>query len=120
MDDLQEQLTGIERKLWTNDPGLYEDSLVEEALLVFPETGVITRDAAVEAIRVENAEGRRWAEVHFHDVRTLRVSGEVAVLVYRVTARWEHEEAAISALASSTYVYRQGAWKLILHQQSPL
>ncbi len=118
--ELQAHLTAIERRLWTNDPGFYGDALVEEALLVFPETGVITRDAAVAAIRVENAEGRRWAEVHFQDVRCLRVSADAAVLVYRVTARWEHEESAVSALASSVYVHRQDLWKLILHQQSPL
>jgi hypothetical protein len=118
--DLEAHLVGIEKRLWTNDPVFYAAALVEEALLVFPETGVITRDAAVDAIRVENAEGRRWAEVHFHDVRTLRASDEAAVLVYRVTARWENEETAISALASSVYVHRQGEWKLILHQQSPL
>ncbi len=118
--DLQAHLTSIERKLWTNDPGFYGDALVEDALLVFPETGVITRDAAVAAIRVENAEGRRWAEVHFQDVRSLRVSDEAAVLVYRVTARWENEESAVSALASSVNVHRPGLWKLVLHLQSPL
>src|SRR5215216_610533 len=108
--DVESHLTGIERKLWTNDPEFYTAALVEEALLVFPETGAMTRDAAVDAIRVENAEGRRWAEVQFQDVRCLRVSDEVAVLVYRVTARWENEEAATSALASSVYVHRQGLW----------
>jgi hypothetical protein len=54
-------------------------SLVEDCLLVFPETGVITRATAVDAIRVENAEGRRWAEVRFDDLRTLRLANDAHV-----------------------------------------
>jgi hypothetical protein len=38
---LEKQLTDIERKLWTNDAAFYKNSLVEDALLIFPETGPI-------------------------------------------------------------------------------
>jgi hypothetical protein len=117
--ELQEQLLDIERELWTNNAVLYRDTLVEEALLVFPETDVITRDVAVEAIRQENAEGRRWAEVHFDQVRSLLLSEGVALLTYRVVARWEHEQTKIAARASSVYVKRDGGWKLAFHQQTP-
>ena len=116
--DIEKQLLAIERKLWTNDAILYEDSLIQEALLVFAETGVISRDFAVDAIRKENAEGRRWAEVDIKDARTLRISDDAYVLSYRVTARWEHEESKYSALASSVYVSRGEAWKLAFHQQT--
>ena len=118
--DLQEHLLRTERELWTNNAVLYQDTLVPEALLVFPETGVITRDVAVEAIRQENAEGRRWAEVHMQQVRTLALSDDAVLLTYRVAARWEHEQAPIEALASSAYVRRDGRWKLAFHQQTPL
>jgi hypothetical protein len=117
---LQEHLLKVEKGLWTNNAPLYRDSLIEEALLVFAETGVITRDAAIEAILQENAQGRRWAEVHFDEVRSLQLSADAAVLTYRVAARWEHEETQSSALASSVYVKRNNAWKLALHQQTPL
>ena len=117
---LQEHLLRTERELWTNNAVLYQDTLVPEALLVFPETGVITRDVAVEAIRQENAEGRRWAEVHMQQVRTLALSDDAVLLTYRVAARWEHEQAHIEALASSAYVRREGRWKLAFHQQTPL
>jgi hypothetical protein len=56
--ELEQHLITIERNLWTNDPVFYTSNLVEEALLVFPETGVITRGAAVDAILAEKAEGR--------------------------------------------------------------
>jgi len=115
---LETRLTGIERKLWINDAAFYEDALVEDAVLVFPETGPISRSVAVDAIRQENAEGRRWAEVGFSDVRTQKISPNVALLVYRAVARCEHETSAVTVLA--IYVERSGDWKLAFHQQSSL
>ena len=116
----EKELTSIERKLWRNDAALYKDSLTEEALLVFAETGVITRDVAVDAIRKENAEGRRWADVRFDDVRTLGLGEDAALLTYKATARWEGEAEQMIALCTSAYVKRNGAWKLALHQQTAL
>ena len=118
--ELEKQLMNIERKLWSNDAVLYKQSLIEAALLVFPETGVITRDVAVDAILTENAEGRRWAEVEFDQVRSLQLADEVVLLTYRVAARWEHQQSKNSALASSVYVKHSGAWKLAFHQQTPV
>ena len=117
---LADQLLNVERQLWKNDAVLYGRMLVDEALLVFPETGVITKDAALEAIRVENREGRRWAKVAFDEVRALQLGDQAAALTYKVTARWEHESSNYTALGSSIYVQRQGGWKLALHQQTPL
>jgi hypothetical protein len=118
--DFDKQLIDIERKLWTNDAVFYRNSLTEDALLVFPETGVITRDAAVDAILTENADGRRWAEVEFYDVRSLRLADDVALLTYRVAARWEHDQSKNLALASSVYVKRDEVWKLAFHHQTPV
>src|SRR4030095_5370917 len=95
-----EDLVDIERELWTNDAIFYKNNLAEDCILVFPDTGVITREIAVDAIRKENEEGRRWAEVEFNEIRSLRLTADVALLNYRVTARWEHEKSAITALAS--------------------
>jgi hypothetical protein len=118
--ELAGSLVNIEKKLWTNDAVVYRNNLTEDCLLVFSETGVITRDIAVDAIRKENEEGRRWAEVKFDELRSRRVSDDVALLNYRVTARWEFEKSRITALASSLYVRRDGAWKLAFHQQTAL
>jgi hypothetical protein len=116
---LRDQLLAIERRLWTNDAAFYEANLAEEALLVFAETGVITRDTAVAEIRKENAQGRRWEHVEFNDIRCLRVAADVALMTYQVSARWAHDASSSSALASSVYVRRAGEWKLAFHQQTP-
>jgi hypothetical protein len=117
--ELQEQLLSTERRLWTNDPAVYGATLTDEALLVFADVGVITRDVAVAEIRRENAEGRRWEQVEFTNVRCLRIASDVALLTYDVAARWAHEASGSSLFASSVYVERAGAWKLTFHQQTP-
>jgi hypothetical protein len=42
--EFPEHLVSIERRLWANDAVFYHDNLTDDCLLVFPETGVITRD----------------------------------------------------------------------------
>ena len=120
MSQFPTHLIDIERRLWTNDAAFYQDNLTEDCLLVFAETGVITRDIAVDAIRKENEQGRRWAEDNFEEIRQLRLTDTVSLLNYRVTARWEHEQSSVTLLASSIYVRRDEAWKLAFHQQTPV
>lgn len=117
---VHDELLEIEHRLWKNDPVVYRENYTDDALITFPETGVIDIDFAVEAIHQENAEGRRWAEVAFEDVRTLRITGDVTLLLYRAVARWAHEASPITSLATTVYVRRDGRWKAAHHQQSPL
>lgn len=118
--EVERQLLEIERRLWANDASFYEANLSDEAMLVFPDTGPIAKAVAVEAIHTENAEGRRWAEVHFDEIRSLRLTDDAYLLTYRVAARWKHESAKFLALASSVYIKRDGVWKLVFHQQTPI
>ena len=118
--EVHERLLSIERQLWTNDAAVYAANLLDNAVLVFAETGVITRDAALDAIRRENVEGRRWAEVRIEEVQSSLLTNDTALLMYRVTARWEHESSAIVAYASSLYMRQQAGWKLAFHQQTPI
>ena len=116
--DVQETLLAIERKLWTNNAAIYKHTLTEDAVLIFAETGPITRDAAVEAIHAENAEGRKWEEVEFSSVQVAPLTGAARLLTYSVTAR--RGESVTSAFASSVYVHHSGNWKLAFHQQTPV
>jgi hypothetical protein len=110
----------IERSLWTNDPMVYHNSLRHDALLLFQETGVITRDIAVAAIRDENREKRRWDDVKFGDQRILSPTQDTRVLIYKATARWNYGENPITVLCSSVYALGPDQWKLVFHQQTPL
>jgi hypothetical protein len=115
---LSDELVTIERTLWTNDRQIYDERLEDEAFLVFPETGVMRKAAAVEGIAQENRAGRKWAEVVFADVEAVAVTSDAALLTYRADARWEHESTIRSVLATSLYVRRAGGWRLAFHQQS--
>lgn len=113
-------LLPIERGLWSNDAVFYHETLTEDAILVFAETGAISRDIAVAAIREENAAGRSWADVTFADIRVLELAADAAMLTYRATFRWNDESAPNTAMASSVYLLRDGRWRLAFHQQTPL
>src|SRR5215510_8634744 len=97
------ELYDVERLLWTNDPTVYHDSLRDDALLLFHETGVITRETAVAAIREENRENRHWAEVSFADQAVLCPTDDTRILVYKATARWNYEQNPSTVLCSSIY-----------------
>src|SRR5215510_1178002 len=109
----------IERSLWTNDPNIYHDSLRSDALLLFRETGIMTRDDAVAAIREENRENKRWAEVRLADQRVLSPTQDTRVLNYKATARWNYDQSHITVLCCSVYALQSGEWKLVFHQQTP-
>jgi hypothetical protein len=117
---LQDELMAIEHRLWTNDADIYDRQLTGDALLAFAETGVISKDTAIAAIRRENRDGRRWADVTFEDVAMLQLGVDSALLTYRVHARWANEVSDMTALASSVYVRSGGEWKLAFHQQTPM
>jgi hypothetical protein len=113
------ELLELERPLWTNNPDVYHDSLRDDALVLFQETGVMTRDTAVAAIREENRQSRQWAEVRLADENMLSPTADTRVLIYKATARWNDDPKPISALCSSTYALSGGKWKLVFHQQTP-
>jgi hypothetical protein len=115
---LQDELVAIERTLWTNNRDTYAARLEDQAVLVFPETGVMHKSAALSGIEQENLAGRRWADVAFADVEAVAVTPDVALLTYRADARWEHEPTMRSVLATSCYVRRESGWMLAFHQQS--
>jgi hypothetical protein len=63
-------------------------------------------------------DGPRWRDVRMQVKGVLEPSPGVALLTYEANAtRAEGEPYA--ALVSSGYVRRNGAWKMVFHQQTP-
>jgi Domain of unknown function (DUF4440) len=118
MSSLLDELLPIERSLWTNDPDIYERTYDPEAVLIFPEIGRISSQAAVDAIRQENREGRRWAQVKFENTAARQIGTDGMLLTYLVTARWNYETGPSKALCSTIYVGPRGSRKVLLHQQT--
>lgn len=113
---IQDELLPIERSLWTEGPDAYRRHLDDECLTAFTEmAGVWSR----ERIATMVADGPRWREVRI-DVQGLATpTADVAILTYRANAARGEDEQYV-ALVSSGYVRRDGAWKMMFHQQTPL
>ena len=92
----------------------YERILAEEVLMLLPGGLVIDdREQVVDSMR-----GAPWDHFELADERVLELDDRTAVVAYRATAkRSDHD---YEALFNSTYVRANGAWKLALHQQTPV
>jgi Domain of unknown function (DUF4440) len=106
----------IERGLWTDGPDAYHRHLDDVCLTAIGATaGVFTRNDVAAMV----ADGPRWQDLEI-DVRgVVEPTDDVAILTYEARAvRGEDER--YRALVSSGYVRRNGGWKVMFHQQTPL
>ena len=116
-ESLGHELVEVERRGWQalcTDGGAdyYRDHLTDDALMAFP-FGVFDRQQSLEAME----RARPWSDFELQEPRVVALGEDSGVLVYRVTAHREGEE-PFAAVLSSTFVRRQGTWKLAFHQQS--
>lgn len=108
-------LLELERRFWTEGANFYEERLAPDAALVFPDpVGVMGKEETVRSL----AEATRWSEIDMSDVRVIDRPG-MTLLVYRAAARRSDSDSAYTALATSAYARRDGAWMMLLHQQTP-
>ena len=112
----REAIVALERQFWTSDAAFHEAHVTDDCLMVFPGAGIMTREAALAGLRTTP----RWREVVMDDVHVVTLTRDVVVLVYTAAARRDGMEAPYRASVSSTYVAREGAWRLAAHQQTPV
>lgn len=93
----------------------YRSVLRNDAVMLFP-GGM--RIAGKENILASLA-AQPWQSFQIEDPQVISLSENAATLVYAVTAQREGSEPYV-ALVNSTYVLGDGAWKLALHQQTPV
>ncbi len=91
----------------------YDEVLAGEVLMLLPGGMVIDDRASV----VDSMRGAPWTSFELSDERVLDLGEAGAVVTYRATAVRDGQE--YRALFNSTYVREDGAWKLVLHQQTP-
>jgi uncharacterized protein (TIGR02246 family) len=113
---MDEDLEQLERAGWRALSGpdgaaFYADLMADDGLMVFPGM-IMTKADALAAI----AAAEPWSSFELSDLRSMRDS-DVAVVAYTATAR--RGDATYTATMTSTYVQRDGRWRLLLHQQSP-
>ncbi|HET6435471.1 MAG TPA: nuclear transport factor 2 family protein [Xanthomonadaceae bacterium] len=107
----------LERGFWLEGAAFYGRHLARDALLVLPPpAGVLDRAATLASL----GDATRWTGVEFEARRVLAPAPGIALLVYRARAQRGGEAAAYRADCSSVYVREDDAWRLALHQQTPL
>ncbi|MBI5104295.1 MAG: nuclear transport factor 2 family protein [Solirubrobacterales bacterium] len=110
---VHDELLQIEEELGRGGDGdAYRRHLAEDAVVVVP-GAVLDREACAAAIDASAP----WDEHEIADARTRMLGDDAAVLTYRWRSR--RGEQAYAATMSSAYARRDGAWRLVLHQQTP-
>ncbi|ARV62450.1 hypothetical protein BZZ01_30885 [Nostocales cyanobacterium HT-58-2] len=93
----------------------YGSLLTEDAIMIFPSGMLVEgREKILESIGAQP-----WKSFQMKEPHWILLSEKAAVIVYRVTAQREGSNIYV-ALISSTYALREGKWKLVVHQQTPI
>ena len=92
----------------------YRELLTEDALMMVP--GFVADKATFLA---GASGGPGWKSFRIEAPRAVQLTPDCAVLQYRTTGARDGQPDYI-ALMSSTYVKRDGAWRLAFHQQTPM
>jgi hypothetical protein len=116
-----DELIELERSAWQAlstsgeaAAAFYEEVLAEQVLMLLPGGLVIDDRAQV----IDSMRGAPWTSFELADERVLDLGDGSAVVAYRATATRGDQDYA--ALLNSTYVREGDAWRLALHQQTPI
>ena len=115
-----EDLIRLEKEGWqalssTEDKAkkFYNSLLADNAVMVFPgDTMLKGKKQILKFIGVQP-----WKSFKIEEPLTISLSKDAEVVIYKVTAQRDGSTPYI-ALVSSTYTFRNEAWKLIFHQQT--
>lgn len=115
-DGLMNELLELENGFWgaAGAPGFYQANFAQDGVIVLA-MGIMDKAQVMEAM----AAAEPWAGYELEPAHLIEISQDVAALVYRASARRTDDEADYEVVISSVYARRDGAWKLIVHQQTP-
>ena len=119
-DALPAELEAVERAGWDalcagTGGGFYADVMTEDGVMVLAHGQVMGRDAVVESL----AGAPAWDRYELADLTVVPAGPDAATLVYRATAH-RADAPPFTALMTSTYVRRDGRWRLTVYTQTPL
>jgi hypothetical protein len=107
----------LERGFWqaAGDRQAYAANLADDAIHVLPGLGVVDRTTVLDAVAAADP----WETFEIEDARIVAAADRAAALVYGARARRAGEPEYRAAITS---LYRRDgvAWRLVLHQQTPL
>lgn len=93
----------------------YRDVLDDDIAMVFPGgMTILDRDAVIASMG-----GEPWSSFDLSDVHVLMPVADVGIVTYRSTSQ-RGDQPPYVALITSVYTRRGDAWRLTLHQQTPV
>jgi hypothetical protein len=118
-DHLTLTLASLEDQAWQalsrgTGADFYQRNLAPQALMIFP-FGVLTREAALEAMRAAPP----WATYRIEDAQAIALTDASAILTYFARAQRAGQE-PYAARMTTVFVKHDGVWKTAFHQQTPV
>lgn len=111
----------LERRGWgvlSTDPNearsFYDAILADDAQMLFPGGMRLTEKDEI----LETMGGPPWASFEISEMQVVDLSETAQAVTYKVLAQREGAD-PYRALISSTYVFRSGQWRLVVHQHTP-
>ena len=92
----------------------YEERLADRPVFLIP-GGMVLDDRTAIA---RSMSGTPWERFELADERVIVLADDAAVVTYRASAVRGDQQ--YTGLFNSTYVQQDGAWRLALHQQTPV
>jgi hypothetical protein len=110
------EIIELEERFWeaAGDPRFYEEHFADDGTIALP-IGMMDKAAVVEAMR----SAEPWTGFEFSEPSLIDIADDVAAVTYTASAVREDGD-EYQAAVSSVYVRRNGSWKLVIHQQTPL
>lgn len=113
-----DELVAREAAFWeaAGNGEFYREAFTDEGLMVLPfASGVFDKETSIASVDAASP----WERFSIEEPRVIELGEGVAALVYRAEGI-RSGSAPYRALISSVYVFRDGAWRLALHQQTPI
>lgn len=114
---VKDDIVALEKKFWEsagNQP-FYEKHFARDGVMAFP-IGLLTKGEVVQAMKGAD----EWESYTIDDPHFVQISSDTAALAYTTIAVSTGEPDPYAAAVISVYVKREGDWRLILHQQTPM
>jgi hypothetical protein len=113
---IKDDLLELERGFWTGGADYYRQHLDDVCLTAFTEmAGAFKKEEIARMI----TDADRWRDLRLEPKGFLEPVPGIAILTYTVGAARKNGDPYAAAVTSG-YVMRNGAWKMVLHQQTPL
>ncbi len=117
-----DELIALERRGWEAlatggeaAANFYRGVLDDEIAMVFPGgVTIFDRDGVIASMG-----GEPWSSFDLEDMHVLMPVSDVGIVTYRSTSQRANQPSYV-ALVTSLYTRRGDAWRLTLHQQTPV